>query len=647
MEEEDKIHSDFLEWKSSDLGNDWIKIESFDPSESKLTLAFIACEDETCEKEEDPLVAEVAELLLPGDDPDSVWFIERKCKMIRNSSTGIECCPWANDLNAYFVLQSNLSLGDVLTKISSIVYPQLQRQFDRKSKDKGKLSGIEQHDFDEDDLLSSEEEFDQMLFYEGDNFDYKDDGDMVQHLNAYGIIEEVASCQEILGEDMIFLIEQLGEVNLVIPIEVPDALNDILQLKKKTITVQLDFSPESIPRTNDPRKEQESRNYFPLPKFEIFVGMKTDQTDESTDGTVKKEFGERFYLPELVRQFLIGTWGANNVEHSKSKSNSGFEFGKFLSSMIMSPLSRSESKNNLKRSQINNTFVGNLLECNFFLGLHNFVRKVLLHFDSYCLMCISKHTCKTNKPVVCSKTICAFRFEDLMQQDSIVIEDWWKKGCTICPYDKCNEQLDTQQVLKTLKLEKSDIEQMGVVKEKMLVQMYKHKYLPNSDIKNLLSDSTWKSVKVISIEPVLNPALVLRFERKRKEMGKWRNSTSMAFHGTYDSYINSILSKGLLVPGKDDNGISHKCDTGWWGGGIYLSPRPSVSMGYNGGTRRLIVCSVLMGKRYMCKKRMDGKPLKKGYDSHVSPRWSASGNWGQEWILFDEAQVLPCYVINC
>jgi hypothetical protein len=68
----------------------------------------------------------------------------------------------------------------------------------------------------------------------------------------------------------------------------------------------------------------------------------------------------------------------------------------------------------------------------------------------------------------------------------------------------------------------------------------------------------------------------------------------IAYHGTAEANINSILEKGLLVPGKGagmnyskfmcflcsflGKDIGHATDTGWWGGGIYLSPDHNLSM---------------------------------------------------------------------
>jgi len=142
----------------------------------------------------------------------------------------------------------------------------------------------------------------------------------------------------------------------------------------------------------------------------------------------------------------------------------------------------------------------------------------------------------------------------------------------------------------------------------------------------------------------LKPELVVEFEAAWKVMKQNRGMTlaspNMAYHGTAETNINSILERGLLVPGRGKGkDIGHATDTGFWGGGIYLSPNAALSIGYCRGGKKLLICSVLMGKRYQCTNLMHGGDLMAGHDSHVAPG-------GQEWILFDPAQVLPCYLIS-
>jgi len=104
---------------------------------------------------------------------------------------------------------------------------------------------------------------------------------------------------------------------------------------------------------------------------------------------------------------------------------------------------------------------------------------------------------------------------------------------------------------------------------------------------------------------------------------------------------------GLLVPGKKALGgkrVKHQTDAGWYGRGIYLSPNASTSMGYCAGGRKLLVCSVLLGKYYefgytRANLLGEGGGLRWGYDSHTAENFN-------EFVIFDSAQILPCYAVN-
>lgn len=96
---------------------------------------------------------------------------------------------------------------------------------------------------------------------------------------------------------------------------------------------------------------------------------------------------------------------------------------------------------------------------------------------------------------------------------------------------------------------------------------------------------------------------------------------------------------GLCVPGTE--GIKHATDTGWYGAGIYLSPDLKTAKKY--GTR-VLVCSVLLGRMYRCKKKIHGQNLRKGFDSHREAFFNEY--CGKEWIVFDAAQVLPVYLLD-
>lgn len=79
-------------------------------------------------------------------------------------------------------------------------------------------------------------------------------------------------------------------------------------------------------------------------------------------------------------------------------------------------------------------------------------------------------------------------------------------------------------------------------------------------------------------------------------------------------------------------------DRGYYGAGIYFGESSGTAMGYCGGNR-LLLCVILTGNEYMCKALMNGHPKVKGYDSHIAPG-------REETVIFDDAQILPCYILT-
>jgi aprataxin and PNK-like factor len=181
--------------------------------------------------------------------------------------------------------------------------------------------------------------------------------------------------------------------------------------------------------------------------------------------------------------------------------------------------------------------------------------------------------------------------------------------------------------------------------QEQLLSMLSHRYLTNQDVLNFVNQGVKNSGQKISkIENVLKPELVAAFETRwngmTQKIGANLTKPCIAYHGTAETNINSILEKGLLVPGKGDGKtVQHATDSGWWGGGIYLSPDSSLSIGYCRGGKKLLICSVIMGRRFNVTERMDGADLKENYDSHVACN-------GTEWVLFEPSQVLPCYLVS-
>ena len=121
----------------------------------------------------------------------------------------------------------------------------------------------------------------------------------------------------------------------------------------------------------------------------------------------------------------------------------------------------------------------------------------------------------------------------------------------------------------------------------------------------------------------------------------------MSFHGTTnDANIENILANNFDI----SRLAANTGDRGYYGAGIYFSERADVSQGYAGGVNKLLLCKLLTGREYKIGgtnptpgagggQRMLGAPLQAGYDSHVV-------NDGQEVVIYDAAQILPCYVIH-
>jgi hypothetical protein len=101
------------------------------------------------------------------------------------------------------------------------------------------------------------------------------------------------------------------------------------------------------------------------------------------------------------------------------------------------------------------------------------------------------------------------------------------------------------------------------------------------------------------------------WQGERKHPQLYNLKPQLAFHGTLSESLPSIVQHGLVIPDKK-YGIKVRCGSSL-GLGIYLSPDPTFSLGYGlllfnavicccnrftGGSSRLIVCAVLLGKIY-------------------------------------------------
>jgi len=216
--------------------------------------------------------------------------------------------------------------------------------------------------------------------------------------------------------------------------------------------------------------------------------------------------------------------------------------------------------------------------------------------------------------------------------------------CEVCPFLGCSAHDELQDDKEAIKLLYPQEEKQAGIPLNKLVQMHRHKYLPQDELKSFVSNMSSSGMRAKKVENIIQADLVPRFERKLQELKAKHPSMKiepkLCWHGTSDTSVDGIRKMGLLVPGKD-NVVGHANDSGWWGKGIYVSPVASYSVSYMRGNRGLFLVSVIMGKSVELgnHERMDGQPARPGYDSHIAER-------GNEYILFDEAQVLPCYLIE-
>lgn len=215
------------------------------------------------------------------------------------------------------------------------------------------------------------------------------------------------------------------------------------------------------------------------------------------------------------------------------------------------------------------------------------------------------------------------------------------------------------------------------------------KFLLGKSITQILADLP-SALRVLHVEPVFRDDLVAKFARRRETMREHLASLSggslrkcikpselrrgkdsvedmaeilstpeVTFHGAPRKVMQSIVRYGFVIPGKQigktgvENGIA--CGASF-GIGIYSSPSIDFASTYaydsthHGEFRnpadvpgmRIVVCATLMGRPVQVSRdatrRTEGISDQNA-DSHVSPN-------GLEYVVFDEAQIIPCYVLH-
>ena len=150
--------------------------------------------------------------------------------------------------------------------------------------------------------------------------------------------------------------------------------------------------------------------------------------------------------------------------------------------------------------------------------------------------------------------------------------------------------------------------------------------------------------KVTKIEKVINLELEKKFEAaKSKAFG---DHIDEKFHGTDDNGVRGITKDGFRMPDQSPPAAKR----GMYGQGIYFATDSSKSAQkiYTKGSRKLLLCQVLLGKSKTVQKAdptLNSKKLKsERCDSVYAPRGTAVKN--DEFVIFNPDQALPQYIIH-
>ncbi|KFY63038.1 hypothetical protein V496_04257 [Pseudogymnoascus sp. VKM F-4515 (FW-2607)] len=129
----------------------------------------------------------------------------------------------------------------------------------------------------------------------------------------------------------------------------------------------------------------------------------------------------------------------------------------------------------------------------------------------------------------------------------------------------------------------------------------------------------------------------------------------LTFHGTSNRFVPSIVQHGFLAPGAINpttgKALPVRCGS-TYGRGIYSSPLASYSLSYSGSEAeptapdgfwglKLIVCATLMGRSAHLSREDQ-------WSKHSVPYPGAHSHVGNEfeYVVFNSAQILPCYVVH-
>ncbi|KAF2868124.1 hypothetical protein BDV95DRAFT_610094 [Massariosphaeria phaeospora] len=185
-----------------------------------------------------------------------------------------------------------------------------------------------------------------------------------------------------------------------------------------------------------------------------------------------------------------------------------------------------------------------------------------------------------------------------------------------------------------------------------------------NDLKNKLVQFQHNLRQKLMRETVTDLQTCVPFEHRRGRDGPaakdqlvdYLTQARVTFHGTRRSLVPSIVQHGFLMPGAVHPDTKKRIpilNGSTYGQGIYTSPSASYSLLYSrrDGSkiaptqlpgRKLLVCASIMGRTrglHLSNAWDDKRTPVEGADSHVDPS-------GYEYILFNTAQIVPCYVLH-
>ena len=152
-----------------------------------------------------------------------------------------------------------------------------------------------------------------------------------------------------------------------------------------------------------------------------------------------------------------------------------------------------------------------------------------------------------------------------------------------------------------------------------------------------------KSLKVVSIEKVVNPVLEERYLVRQEEMvGYSPSTTKLKFHGTSSRALHKILNHGFRIPE----------NPGMYGRGVYFATDSSKSAQYSVDQTKFLLCEVALGKAMVVSSADHALNLERvsalGFDSVYAPRntKTTAGVLFDEFVVYHRDQAIPRYCVT-